>query len=1825
MKSVFAILFLSLYVLAINVNASVYSVPLNPGDNKNMQVAACPILAVSVTNPTNCGGLGTLNFTFTNVPNGAYKINFSSGSFQNVAVSNGKATVNSYARTYNNLTITVDECTSPSGINATVMEGQPPNPPSVSVDNICGESVLTASDYSGTLLWSTGENTESITITKADNYSVTQTISGCTSNAITVAAAPLAIPTLSVSGTNPLVCLTDGTLDFSFTNVPLGIYDISYDGGTLENTIVIGSQATVFTSSGNYNNLKINVNGCVSKNGVNVTLTDPNAPNPPDISVEDDCGESKLIASNFTGNLKWSTGETTNSIIVTEAGEYSVTQTINSCTSEAAIENASPVESPVLAVSSQDPQPCVSNGKLLFTFTGVPDGTYIINYDGGAFSDVSVSGSAATIDAAPGIYNNLFISLNNCSSPGGINAVIGESDKPGSPDLSVESNCGESILTASNYSGTLLWNTGEITESIIVTEDGKYSVTQTVGDCTSDAAIDTITIQMKPTIEVHVTNPVNCGDNGSLEFTFTNVPDGSHTILYDGGEFTNVTVENNSASVIIAGGIYNNLNLTVNNCTSNKVNAVITDAVPPDAPIVTVSNNCGESVLTASGYTGTLLWSTGDTTASIIVTEAGEYTVSQTVNSCNSANAIAEALPKIIPVMSIETTGPETCNGQGIINFTFTNLPAGFEKTVTLFNADTTFSEIYVSNNMATLEIEAGVYSDLRINVNGCLSNAVTAILTDPEPPASPVISVEDGCGESILTASGYTGTLQWSTGDTTESITVSEAGIYSVTQTLNGCISEEATVEALPKTLPLLSVIKTDPTVCEGQGTLEFTFTNVPDGEYTIHYAQGEFPQVEVTDSKAFLEVPAGSYYNLTVTFDGCVSPNGINAILTSPDAPQPPTISVQNNCGESVLTASNYTGKLSWNTGETTESIIVTEPGDYLVTQTVNACISDAAVINANPIAIPTLSVSAILPENCIGDGQLNFTFTNVPNGNYTITFNGGTFNNIAVNNNKASIRVQQGTYNNLVILVGNCSSADGKNITVESSGPPSTPIISAENQCGQSILTASKYTGELSWNTGESTQSITIKESGVYSLTQTVKGCTSNPAYLNVSVKSIPSLSVSKSNPEECQGSGSLNFNFSGVPNGNYSINYTGGIFENVSVANNRATVSTPAGTFSNLTISVNQCTSSAGISAVISDPNPPDTPIVSVENNCGESILTASEFTGDLKWNTGEITPSIIVTEAGEYSVKQTVDGCSSDATVVTVSPKEILDPPDFLITQNCDNTSTLLATNFELNASLSWSTGETGESITVNSADSYSLTQIINGCESEPVSKFVQLKSSPALNASVINPEDCTEQGTINFAFSGVPDGTYTINYDGGKFDNVIVANEKATVQAESGLYHNLTISVDDCNSAEEVNVEIKAPNSLAAPTITVENKCGESVLTAGDYLENADLLWSTSETTETISVSEAGTYTLTQSLSGCKSSFATAKALPGVLLPKPEVQIDNNCSEILVTVGNLETNSWIFWEHNNNQDSTQNNSFNLVETGNYIFYQKSDNCISDDTLIVINSFSSPQPPLSLGDKSVCEADPMPELLAEADPPAGNYEVIWYSQAEGGSKVNSPVLNKIGTVTYYAESQSRTGDCVSLTRTPVTLSINTGPITGIRDTDIVGKPNSQVAVLIFPKNELKYQWYMNDKEISGAEGQYYYISESQRKDGNVFSVEVEMNNGCSSLFAYSYPSKLNSGAITGSNNNKSSELTGSFVVYPNPANNRVFVALNDFNITEGQKLTIKIYSVNGACILSTPFDVIPKSVDTETFQPGIYSVLLYSDMDLIGTKTLIIRK
>lgn len=103
--------------------------------------------------------------------------------------------------------------------------------------------------------------------------------------------------------------------------------------------------------------------------------------------------------------------------------------------------------SPVLAATSANPATCGGKGIIVFTFANVPDGTYQINYGGGNFSDVTVSSGSAAVEAPAGIYNNLAITVNGCSSAEDVDITITDGAAPDISDLSAVYNGTEDVCT----------------------------------------------------------------------------------------------------------------------------------------------------------------------------------------------------------------------------------------------------------------------------------------------------------------------------------------------------------------------------------------------------------------------------------------------------------------------------------------------------------------------------------------------------------------------------------------------------------------------------------------------------------------------------------------------------------------------------------------------------------------------------------------------------------------------------------------------------------------------------------------------------------------------------------------------------------------------------------------------------------------------------------------------------------------------------------------------------------------------------------------------------------------------------------------------------------------------------------------------------------------------------------------------------------------------------------------------------------------------------------------------------------------------------------
>jgi hypothetical protein len=495
--------------------------------------------------------------------------------------------------------------------------------------------------------------------------------------------------------------------------------------------------------------------------------------------------------------------------------------------------------------------PCLSLGvKTLFIKTKTSQSPTATLVDFISAKQVQLTFGGASAGSDQSVCSNSFtVSGNATPSPGDLILSKSWSVVPGS---------GTATISTPN----------DFTSSVTVTSSSvklALSVTTNRGCVLKDTV--QLTVLSTPAPSVTVVN--NCASSTLTASNYTG------TLLWSTGETTpSITV--NSA------GTYT-VTQTVNSCTSSNGSGVAAPKTIPGAPTVGVVNNCnGTATLTASNYTGSLLWSTGETTPSITVNIAGTYTVTQTVNGCPSGNGSGVAAPKTNP--GAPTVGVvNNCNG------TSTLTASNYTGSLMWSTGETTASIIVNS---------AGTYTVTQ-TVNGCTGGNGSGVATPKTNPGAPTVGVVNNCnGTSTLTASNYTGSLMWSTGETTASIIVNSAGTYTVTQTVNGCTSANGSGVAAPKSLPGAPLVTYNPPACN-ENTFSVTVSNVSSGAiYSIldkngntiaGVSPGNSYQAPNGNNFSFSNIPAGSGYQVSVSINGCSGPanscgvNNLNLISST------------------------------------------------------------------------------------------------------------------------------------------------------------------------------------------------------------------------------------------------------------------------------------------------------------------------------------------------------------------------------------------------------------------------------------------------------------------------------------------------------------------------------------------------------------------------------------------------------------------------------------------------------------------------------------------------------------------------------------------------------------------------------------------------------------------------------------------------------------------------------------------------------------------------------------------------------------------------------
>ena len=363
-------------------------------------------------------------------------------------------------------------------------------------------------------------------------------------------------------------------------------------------------------------------------------------------------------------------------------------------------------------------------------------------------------------------------------------------------------------------------------------------------------------------------------------------------------------------------------------------------------PTITISANgplaiCpGEEVqLTASGA-DTYSWSSGEGSASITVSTPGIYTVTGT-DVCGTGQATVEVTAGNGVVVTI-SGNTALCPGES------TTLTAN-GATNYLWSTGELSPSITVSST--------GSYSVTGSNACGSSTESVTVSLG--VAPSVSITGTATICAGSPATLTATTnGSLVWSTGATTSSITVTSAGTYSATATNScGSTSTSFTVTESPgPTVAITGVLS----ICDGAST-----TLTASGADTYVWSTGA--------SGSTITVSAPGAISVTGT-SACGSDDATVTVGQSPA----PTISVSGGgtlCpGEQLVLTATSNATVTWNTGASGSTLTVTNAGLYVATAT-NACGTDS---DAQQVTLSPLTASFTASPTA-GTAPLTVQFTN------------------------------------------------------------------------------------------------------------------------------------------------------------------------------------------------------------------------------------------------------------------------------------------------------------------------------------------------------------------------------------------------------------------------------------------------------------------------------------------------------------------------------------------------------------------------------------------------------------------------------------------------------------------------------------------------------------------------------------------------------------------------------------------------------------------------------------------------------------------------------
>jgi gliding motility-associated-like protein len=398
----------------------------------------------------------------------------------------------------------------------------------------------------------------------------------------------------------------------------------------------------------------------------------------------------------------------------------------------------------------------------------------------------------------------------------------------------------------------------------------------------------------------------------------------------------------------------------------------------------------GNSVTLSTGATGTYQWQLnganipGETNASIVVTQSGDYSVTVSSGACSGTSNILQvnvtpASTAVINALSSTTI----CTGQSVV----------------LESVNTANSYQWLLNNVAIpgatnqqLTVNsAGDYSLQVSSSNGCSATSTPTTVTVVAATIPTVTSLNgqtsfcQGQSLTLQTTAGL-GNYQWNlnnsiiTGETNTTLVVTQTGNYTVTvNSPNGCSVSSAplTINLLP--LPSAQITPSGPIlICNAVPAI----LQVASGAATYQWSDAGVAIAGAT-SNTYVAAQSGDYAVEISNASGCTAIS--NTVSISFNAGINVSIYAKTlfPCDGDLLflsTTQNY-NQINWTTGEDGIQISVAKSGTYGVTVVNSGGCTATDEVEITFLPKPFVEAGPDVSSDCVDGIMLNGVGDGVP----------------------------------------------------------------------------------------------------------------------------------------------------------------------------------------------------------------------------------------------------------------------------------------------------------------------------------------------------------------------------------------------------------------------------------------------------------------------------------------------------------------------------------------------------------------------------------------------------------------------------------------------------------------------------------------------------------------------------------------------------------------------------------------------------------------------------------------------------------------------------